>query len=90
MTWEEVLNERNGPLLQCFRKDGVVGVPESILNNAPRLIPLKTLNVDKNPEKLRNGEGWMSVVQLDRNLVVEFTPRLVRLLEPSNLQTKGA
>jgi hypothetical protein len=53
---QEVLEEGDGPLLECFRQDGVVGVAEGRLNDGPGLVPLQALLVDQNALELGNGE----------------------------------
>jgi hypothetical protein len=59
---QEVLEERDGPLLQCFGQDGVVGVAESGLNDGPGLVPLQTLLIDQNALELGDGECGVCVV----------------------------
>jgi hypothetical protein len=61
---QEVLEERDGPLLQCFRQNSVVGVAEGGLDDGPCLVPLQTLLVDQNALKLGDSECRMCVVQL--------------------------
>ena len=64
VTGEEVLHERNGPLLKCLWQNSVVGVAESGLHDAPSLVPFQTLLVDQDALKLGNGKCWVGVVEL--------------------------
>jgi len=99
MAREEVLHQRDRPLLECLRKDSVVGVAESLLDNcttlarpcnvyllltAPGIVPLQALNIDQYSLKLRDGKRWVGVVELDSDLVREFAPGPLALLETAN------
>lgn len=50
----------------------------------PRVVPVESLNIDQYPLELGDGEGWVSVVELNSNLVGKFLPRTLALLETSN------
>lgn len=50
----------------------------------PRIIPIKSLDIDQYPLELGNSERWVGVVQLDGDLVGEFLPRALTLLETSD------
>jgi hypothetical protein len=62
----------------------VVGVAEGVLNDIPGIVPFKTFYIDKDALELNNGKSRMGVVQLDGNLVGEFLPGTVCLLEAAN------
>lgn len=54
-----------------------------MLLTAPCLIPLQALNIDQYSLKLGNGQCRVSVVELNRDLVGEFLPGALTLLETS-------
>ena len=64
MAGQEVLEERDGPLLQCFRQDSVVGVAESGLHDCPSLVPLQTFLIDQDALEFGDGHCRVCVVQL--------------------------
>ena len=65
---QHALQQRRGPALQGLGEDGVVRVGESAAANVPRVVPAKVLHVNEETHELRDGEGRMRVVQLDRSL----------------------
>uniref|UniRef100_A0A1Y1L8Q7 Uncharacterized protein n=1 Tax=Photinus pyralis TaxID=7054 RepID=A0A1Y1L8Q7_PHOPY len=71
---EQVLDETNGPFLEGFWEDRMVGVSKSARDNFPRGIPLQALNIDQNPLQLHNRQRRMCVIQLDRHLIRELVP----------------
>jgi hypothetical protein len=79
-----MLHKWDGPLLEGFRKHSMVGVSEGLLNNAPCLVPLQALDIHQDSLKLRNGERWVGVVELNGDLVGEFLPGALALLETSH------
>jgi hypothetical protein len=57
----------------------------------PRIVPLQALNIDEDPQKLGDGESWVSVVELDGNRVGELLPGLLALLEATdNVVERGS
>lgn len=92
MAWQQVLEERDGPLLQCLRQDRVVGVAESLADDVPGIIPVEALNVDENPLQLRNSQGWVGVIELNGDLRWKVLPRPLALLEAADniVERRGA
>lgn len=84
MSWQEVLEKRNGPLLKCLRKDGVVGVSEGRGNYRPCLIPLETLKINEDTLKLDNGKSWVGIVELNSDLIWKLLPDALALLETTD------
>ena len=72
------LHEIDVPLLQRFRKDGVVGERKGARHNRPGVLPRQALNVHQHALKLRHRQRRVRVVELDRNHVGELGPRLHR------------
>jgi hypothetical protein len=57
----------------------------------PRIVPLQTLNIDEDPQKLGNGKSRVSVVELDGDRVGELLPGLLALLEATdNVVERGS
>ena len=52
VSWEEVLDESNRPFLKGLREHSMVGVGESLGDNAPSLLIGHLLLIDKDPEQL--------------------------------------
>jgi hypothetical protein len=57
----------------------------------PRIIPFQTLDIDEDPLKLGDREGWVGVVELDGDGVGELVPGLLALLEAAdNVVERGS
>lgn len=65
MSRKEVAEHLDGPLLHSFRKNGVVGVRDAIGGDVPRLIVVQSLHINQESHELRNGDGGVSIVQLE-------------------------
>lgn len=87
---QEMLEQGDGPLLEGLRKDGVVGVTESVSDDVPSLLPVKTLEINKDTLELDNSQSWVGVVQLDGNLLGELPPRALGLLETADDIVQGS
>lgn len=66
---QEVLDERDGPLLQSFGQDGVVGVAEGSADDVPGIIEGNVLLIDQDALQLDNSKRRVSVVELDGHVV---------------------
>lgn len=84
MSREEVLEEWNGPFLQCFGEHGMVSVSKGLGHDVPCLVPLKTFEVDQNALQFHNRKSRMGIIELDGYLVGELTPRALGLLESAD------
>lgn len=62
---KEVAEHLDGPLLHSFRKNGVVGVRDALGGDVPRLIVFQSLHINQESHELRNGDGGVSIVQLE-------------------------
>ena len=62
---KEVAEHLDGPLLHSFRKNGVVGVRDALGGDVPRLIVVQSLHINQESHELRNGDGGVSIVQLE-------------------------
>lgn len=69
MPRQEVLYERNGPLLQSLGKHSVIGISKSAGDDLPRSVPWDFFFVDEDTHKLGNGKGRVSLRTSDRSLV---------------------
>lgn len=67
----------------------MVSVSERLADDAPGVIPLKTFQIHKYTLQFRDGERWVSVVQLDGNLIRELFPRALGLLESTDDVVQG-
>ena len=65
MSRKEVAEHLDGPLLHSFRKNGVVGVRDALGGDVPRLIVVQSLHINQESHELRNGDGGVSIVQLE-------------------------
>ena len=50
----------------------------------PRIIPVQTLDIDKDSLELGNGQSRVCVVELNSNLIRELLPGTLALLETAN------
>jgi len=62
---EQVLQQRNGPLLESFGENSVVGEEERVGDDLPGLIPRNVFLIDENTHEFRNSESRVSIVELD-------------------------
>jgi len=62
---EQVLQQRNGPLLESFGKDSMVGEEECVGDDFPGIVPRNLLLIDENAHEFWNGESRMGVVELN-------------------------
>ncbi|MNZ87973.1 hypothetical protein D3C78_1068520 [compost metagenome] len=53
------------PALQRLRHQGMVGVGEGLAGDGPGGIPLQLMLIQQNAQHFRNGDGRVSIVQLD-------------------------
>ena len=68
MTGQHLLEQADGPLLQCFRQQGVVGVGEDLVADGPGGIPVQVFLVHQHPHQLGDGHCRVGIVELDGNL----------------------
>lgn len=62
MSWEQVLEQWNGPLLQRLRKNSVVGVTECLGNDVPGILPLEAFEINEDALQLNDGKSWVGIV----------------------------
>lgn len=63
----------------------------SLGDNTPGLIPIEALLVNKNALKFDNSKSWMRIVQLNGDLLREFEPCTLGLLESAdNIVQRGS
>ena len=62
---EQVLQQRNRPLLEGFRKDSVVGEEECVGDDLPGVVPRNLFLIDENTHEFRNSESRVGIVELD-------------------------
>lgn len=60
-----------GPALQRFRQEGVIGVIESPGSNIPRLFPAEFVFIHQQAHEFRYANGRVCVIELNRPLIVE-------------------
>lgn len=65
---EDMLEHAHWPALQGFREEGVVGISEGPGADVPRFVPTEMFLVHEETHQLRDGHGWVSVIQLDSSL----------------------
>lgn len=58
------------------------GVPVQL--TVPGIIPLQPFDINQDSEKLRNGKGWVGIVELDSDLVGKLLPGALALLESAD------
>ena len=68
MPWQQIPEERDRPLLQCFREDCVVGVVDACARDLPCLPPLDAPLVHEDAHHLRDDKRGVRVVELDGDL----------------------
>ena len=69
VTRQYALEQVHGPLFQRFRQQGVVGVGEYLVADSPSGIPLQLFFVDQDTHQFRDGDGRVSIVQLNSDLI---------------------
>ena len=62
----------DGPFLQCFRHDGVVGVSTGLGGDLPRFLPGQIIIIHQHTHQLCDSYGRMGIVQLEGNLLIEL------------------
>ncbi|MNM92764.1 hypothetical protein D3C81_1051080 [compost metagenome] len=72
---QDALEQRQRPLLQRLRQQGVVGVGEGAAGDVPGFVPGQAMVVDQQPHQLGNAHRRVGVVQLYRELLVEARDR---------------
>ena len=62
----------DGPFLQCFRHDGVVGVSTGLGGDLPRFLPGQIIIIHQHTHQFCDRYGRMGIVQLEGNLLIEL------------------
>ena len=65
---EQVLQQRNGPLLESFGKDCVVGEEECVSDDLPGFVPWNLFLIDEDTHEFRDSESGVGIVELDRGI----------------------
>ena len=65
MPRKQVLQQRNGPFLESFGKDGVIGEEECVGDDLPGFVPRNLFLIDENTHQFRNSESRVGIVELD-------------------------
>jgi len=65
---QQGLQQGGGPALQGLGQHRVVRVGACAHRDGPCLLPWDALDVDQDPHQLRDRQGWVGVIQLDRYL----------------------
>ena len=82
--WNELRNNLlkvlKRPCLKGFCKDSVVSISAGLADNVDSIINVEGLLFHKNSDKLWNDHCWMSVVDLDNCMVVQFVEVILALL----------
>lgn len=55
VTGQQVLHQRDRPLLQCLGEDGVVCIAEGVGDETPGLVPVEAFLIDEDTLELDNG-----------------------------------
>ena len=63
-----MLEQRDGPLLESFGKDSVVGEEERVDDDLPGTIPRNLLFINEDTHEFRNCESGMRIVELDGSI----------------------
>lgn len=84
MSWEQILHQWDGPLLQSFRHDSVIRVAERLGDDAPGFIPFKAFQIYQNTLHFNNGQSRVGIVELNGNIIRECRPCLLGLLEAAH------
>ena len=90
VTGQEPREDGDRPALECFGQEGVVRVPERGDRLLPRRRPGHPFVVDEHAHQLRDPDGRVGIVQLDRDLVSEVVERLVSALVAPDDVVDGA
>ena len=62
---KQVLHQRDGPLLESFWKDGMVGKEECVGDDIPGLVPRNLFLINENTHEFRNSESRVGIVELN-------------------------
>ena len=74
---EYAFEHAHRPALQGLGEEGVVGVSKGVNTHLPCLFPAQLLVVHQDAHELRDGEGGVSVIQLDGSLGIIRTIRMI-------------
>mmetsp|Transcript_8516 Transcript_8516/g.21968 ORF Transcript_8516/g.21968 Transcript_8516/m.21968 type:complete len:211 (-) Transcript_8516:739-1371(-) len=81
---KKLFHQADGPFLQSFRENCVIGEGEHLCRDFPRLGPPNVVLVHQKTHQLRNAKCRVCVIQLHRHLVRELIEACVLLLVPSD------
>ena len=90
MPRQEGGKQRQVPLLQRFREQGVIGVGQAAAGDAPGGIPWEVLLVNQQPHELRHGNRRMGVIHLNGPMLRKFLQGDLPLFERSQHVLKRA
>ena len=65
MPGQQMLQQRDGPLLERLGKYGMVRVEEGLGDDGPSIVPANFLLIDEDAHELDDGERRVSIVELD-------------------------
>jgi hypothetical protein len=65
---EQVLQQRNRPLLESFGKDSVIGEEECVGDDLPGFVPRNLLLIDQNTHEFWDSESGVGIVELDGSI----------------------
>ena len=74
VTRKQPLQHGDGPFLERFGQDGVIGIARRSGRDPPRLIPSQSLAIHEKAHQLRNDKRGVGVVQLHENLIRKALP----------------
>jgi hypothetical protein len=78
---QHALEDADGPALERFRHERVIGVTEGSLRDRPGALPLQHLDVHEHAHQLGDRDRWVRVVQLDRRVIGQLLPGALALFE---------
>ena len=72
---EQLAEQADGPFLQRFGQEGMVGVGEGVPRHVPGRVPVHLVFIHQQAHHLGHGNGRMRVVELDGPFLVELVQR---------------
>ena len=77
VSWEDFLEEGDGPFFEGFGEEGMIGVSEDLFADIPSFIPFETFFVDKEAHEFWDSDSGVGIVELDGDFFGEFIPIVV-------------
>ncbi len=66
---QDALHEGEGPALECFGENGVIGITGGGANDLPGFFPVEAFHIDEDAHQFGDDERWVGIVELDEDVL---------------------